>query len=155
LDFHIGPGIAVAAPIKKKQPVTIKGYGQLTLKSVHETSRINPSKAGANTAYTYLYPKKNKTMLLDVQVTLKNLKSTAYAHNQFLGVMSVINKKPYFGYVYAENDRHTNISKSAAAIGPGKTRLLHAVMEIPKGAKHRTVQIYLYFNGAYYQYTWK
>ncbi|MCQ4636172.1 hypothetical protein NE619_05485 [Anaerovorax odorimutans] len=153
LDMDTNKAVAVTVPLEKGKTVTADGYGKMTLKKVSTGKKVEPTKASKYDGYTYYTPKKTGTVLLDVQIQAENQQSKKCRDTNFIGISANKDNKTAYGYIATETKDGKNM-KDLAFLKPGESQLLHAVAEVPKEWKSGGVQIYLYFGGQYYEYSW-
>lgn len=154
LKLDTSKNIAQTLPLEKDKAVTADGYGKLTLKTVSAGKKVEPSKASKYDGYTYFTPKKPDSVLLDIQIDVENLQKESCKDVNFIGARAVKEDKTFYGYVVTETKDGKNL-KDLSSLKPGESRRIHAVVEVPAEWKSGGAQVYLYFNGQYYEYSWK
>ena len=154
LKLDTSKNIDQTLPLKKDKAVTADGYGEITLKKVDTGKRVEPTKASKYDGYTYFTPKKPDTVLLDIQIEAENLQKEKCPDVNFVGARAVKGEKTCYGYVVTETKDNKNL-KDLVDLKPGEKRLVHAIIEVPSEWKSGGVQLYLYFNGQFYEYSWK
>lgn len=141
--------VSVYTPMEKGKAITAAGSAEIKLKDIKLVERITPTKAISWASYQYLYPAKTEDLLVDVQLSVKNLKKEKCKVHELIGVKAVFNGKTYQGYINVENAENSDL-EGLDAVGPGKTRLVHGVIEIPEEQKENQGEIYVYLDGTEY-----
>ncbi|MCB6993407.1 hypothetical protein LI177_07935 [bacterium 210820-DFI.6.37] len=154
LSCDTSKAVAAAVPLEKGKAVTAEGVGQITLNKASIGKRVNPSKASDTDDYAYYTPKGSDNLLLDAQLTVKNLQETACDAATFVGAVAVCDGEVNDSFVIVETDNGKDL-KEKASVKVGKTKKIHALVNVPKEWKQKDVTLYIYFDGTEYEYTLK
>lgn len=143
--------VAASTELELKKAVTAEGAGQVTLDAVSIKKRVNPSKAAGTDTYAYYTPKGSDNLLLDAQLTVKNLQEDSCAAETFVGAMAVCGGEVKDSFIVVETDNRKDL-KEKAAVKAGKSKKLHALINVPKEWKQKDVSLYIWIDGAEYEY---
>lgn len=152
LSCDTSKAVAASAAMEEGKAVTAEGLGQVTLNKAPIKKRVNPSKATDADAYAYYTPRESDNLLLDAQLTVKNLQETACAAETFIGAMAVCEGNVHDSFVVVETDDGKDL-KEKASVKAGKSKKLHALINVPKDWEQKELSLYIYFGGTEYEYT--
>lgn len=137
--------------INKKDTLTAEGTAALTLRSAKLQKKGRPTKASKDKGYTYWSPKKGD-FLLDVLVDLENLTGEPIQADKIAGAMVFIDGEMSGSYCKIEMADGKDFARRQS-IAANKKHPAHFFASIPKESKDAVTDIYIYFDGSYYQYS--
>lgn len=152
LSCDTSKAVAASEAVEEGKAVIVEGLGQITLNKAEVKKRVNPSKATETDTYAYYTPRGSNDLLLDVQLTVKNLRKTACAAETFAGAMAVCEGTVHDSFIVVETDDGKDL-KEKASVKAGKSKKLHALINVPKDWKKKELSLYIYFDGTEYEYT--
>ena len=142
--------LAVCRELVKGETVTAKGIGEITLKKVRFTKKIEPENPGY--FYRYFEARESDERLLVLDMKVKNLFGKERDAASFYG-MTVVTEDggEYIGGIAADDENKANIT-TGQTIGEGKSRMTYAIANLPKAAGDETCTVYVYIGGDWYSY---
>lgn len=151
LKCNTSKSVSVSTSVEKGQTIQQEGYGTLTFGNAVICKRVDPPKANKEDEYAYYTPKNKGELLMDVRLTAENTQNTATSAESFTGVRASADGQIYDGFVVSETDNGKDL-KEKDQIAAGKTKKLHALVNVPKEWKSKDVTVYIHFNGQ--EYAW-
>jgi hypothetical protein len=153
LDCDTSQVVGNYIDLGKERDVSASGSVEVTLNSAKTVSRVVPGKAEKWTAYKYLYPGTDSDVLVDVKLTVKNLKKKTYPAHKLIGIKGVFDGQAvYQGFIEVESEDQKDLL-GLDSIGANKSRVIHGVIQIPKKYSDIGGQIFIYMDGIEYCYT--
>lgn len=145
--------LAVCEELAKGKTIKAKDLGEITLKKVRFTKKIEPENPGYFYRYFEAREKDEKLLVLDLEV--KNLSAKDRAASDFYG-MAVVTEdgEEYIGGVAADDANKANITTSET-IAKGKSRTTYGIANLPKAAGKGKCTVYIYIDGTWYSYVWE